>query len=203
MQTVQTPRVSAGTCRRVLGLVVLPLALASGCQTAEGTGALVGGGTGALLGNAVGKAAGGSGARTAGTLIGGGLGAIAGAATGSSLDRANNRAARAEAKADAATAAAAAQQSYLGLTEVADLARQGVTDQVIINQIHTTGSTYQLSGQDIVWLKQSLVSDRVISAMQATSARAPRRVYTATPVPVYVAEPPPPRVGVGYHFHGH
>ena len=38
----------------------------------------------------------------------------------------------------------------------------GYTDDVIINQIRTTGSTFRLSAADIEWLKANGVSDAVI-----------------------------------------
>jgi hypothetical protein len=82
------------------------------------------------------------------------------------------------------------------------MAQAHVTDDVIISQIRTTGSVFQLSTNDIVWLKTSGVSDPVVQEMQASATRYPRRVYTAVPVyaePVYV-EPPPVAFGVGIGF---
>ena len=85
------------------------------------------------------------------------------------------------------------------------MAQQRVSDDVIISQIRTTGSVYQLSPTDIVWLKQNGVSDPVVQEMQATAVRV--RGYPGGPVyavpaytPVYVVEPPPPPVAVGVGF---
>ena len=92
----------------------------------------------------------------------------------------------------------------MGITDVVYLAQQHVTDEVIITQIRTTHSVFQLSAGDTVWLKQQGVSDAVVQEMLATATRYPRRVYSATPVysqPVYVVEPPPPvAVGVGFGY---
>jgi hypothetical protein len=117
------------------------------------------------------------GCRTAGTGIGGALGAITGAAIGDSKDQASVRAARAEANAQAV--AAQSQALALGLTDIAQLSQQGITDSVIINQIRITGLVYHLSSQDIIWLKQNMVSDAIIREMQATASLVPvaRRIY--------------------------
>ena len=63
------------------------------------------------------------------------------------------------------------------------LTRQGTSDDIIINQIRTSGVAYQLSPDEISWLKQNQVHDCVIEAMQATAAGPPV---------VYVRQPPPP-----------
>jgi hypothetical protein len=179
----------------LVSAAVLPVLLACGCSSLTHTenGALAGGaigaGTGALVGSTTGHTGGGA-------LLGGAIGALSGGLIGSAVDKSERRA-------DAQLAAAQA-RSPLGLTEVAQMAQQHISDEVIIGQIRTTGAVYHLSPSDIYWLKQNGVNDRVIQEMQATAARAPRRVYTATPVypaPVYVVPPPPPvRVGVGFGF---
>ena len=169
---------------------VLPLYLACGCEGLSHTenGALIGGGigagTGAIIGHALGHTGGGA-------LIGAGAGALAGGLIGNSADKSDQR------------AAAAAQARQLGLTDVAQMSQQHISDAVIVGQIRSTGSVYRLSPTDIVWLKQNGVSDYVVNEMQATAYRYPGRVYTAAPVyteGVYVAEPPPPPVGVGVTF---
>ncbi|MFO0824986.1 MAG: hypothetical protein U0792_18005, partial [Gemmataceae bacterium] len=76
---------------------------------------------------------------------------------------------------------------------------QGHDDQVIINQIRATGSTFQLSGSDLDFLKSNGVSPRVMAEMQ-TARPAPARVYVReAPPPAVVFErpyyyPPPPAV---------
>jgi hypothetical protein len=131
-------------------------------------------------------------------VIGGAVGAVAGGLTGAAVDE-NKR----EAKA-AAVAAAQAQRGPLGLQEIADLTRNGSGDAVIIDQIRLTGSVYNLSAEQIVWLKQNSVSDAVIHEMQLTAYRtAPRPVQVVQPVYVVDPGPPPPvGVGVGVRFGG-
>jgi hypothetical protein len=197
MQIAQKPRNMRGIRRKLLGLALLPATLLAGCQTGEQTGALVGAGTGAVAGNVIGKAVGGNGSRTAGTILGAGVGTIVGAIAGKSHDEAVKNA---ETR-GAAQAQAAAQAEQGNLQQIAQLAQQGVTDTVIINQIRTSGQVYHLSADDIVYLKRYNVSDVVISEMQATATRQPRVVYQEVPVarPVYVAEPAP-AVGFGVSY---
>ena len=87
------------------------------------------------------------------------------------------------------------------------MAQQHVSDDVIITQIRTTRSVFQLSANDTIWLKQQGVSDVVIQEMLATPSRYYRRVYSAAPAyppPVYVVEPAPPvAVGVGFGYRWH
>jgi hypothetical protein len=175
---------------RVLTGVLLPALLACGCQSMNNTekGAVAGGGIGAGVGALIGHATGHTGA---GALIGGATGALVGGAVGNDIDKE---------KAKQERIAAATQ---LQLTDVASMAQQHIGDNLIINQIRTSGSVYHLNADQIVWLKQQGVSDVVISEMQATAYRVPRRVYTAEPVVVYEPPPPPVAVGVGIGFRGH
>jgi hypothetical protein len=182
---------------RFVSAAVFPALLACGCSTMSNTekgvglGGAIGAGTGAIIGHATGHTG-------AGALIGAGVGALSGGLVGHAIDSS-------EAKTQAQIAAASA-SGPLGLTDVAQMAQQHISDEVIIQQIRTTGSVYHLSPSDIDYLKQNGVSDAVVLEMQATATRYPRRVYTAAPVyqPVVVYEqPPPPPVGVGIGFVGH
>ncbi len=168
---------------RLLGAAALPFALCCGCSSMSNTD------QGILGGGAIGAGT--------GALIGAGVGAVTGGLIGNAEDKR-------EQKTQEAIAAAQAQQQ-IGLTDIVQMAQQHISDPVIISQIRSSHSLYQLSAQDTIWLKQNGVSDAVITEMMAT-ARYPRRVYTAAPVygePVYVVEPPPPvAVGVGVGFRG-
>jgi hypothetical protein len=176
-------------------IAVLPLALLNGCQSMSNTdkGALAGGGIGAGTGAVIGSATHNTGA---GALIGGAVGALAGGLTGAAIDES-------ERKRDAKLAAATAPPAHgpLRIEDVAQLARDHISDEVIINQIRTSATVFRLTVDDINYLKQNGVSDLVIAEMQNTVYRCPRRVYTAAPV-VYVEPPPPPPppVGVGLGF---
>lgn len=184
----------------VLGLSAL---VAGGCASMSntekgvGAGGLVGAGTGALIGNATGHSG-------AGALIGAGIGALSGGLIGNAVDESERRT-----DARIAAATATAPHGPIGVTDVVQMAQAHISDTVIISQMRSTGSVFQLSANDTIWLKQQGVSDVVVQEMLASANRAPRRVYTATPVyaqPVYVYEPPPPvavGVGFGYTHRGH
>jgi Flp pilus assembly secretin CpaC len=94
----------------------------------------------------------------------------------------------------------------MNLADVAALSSSGVSDEVIINQMHTTGARFKLSVEDILFLKKNNVSDAVVIEMQ-NSRLQPEAVMPpmpSTPMmpppayyapPVYYAPPPPPVVG--------
>jgi hypothetical protein len=195
---------SFGGSRKVvfhLLVVLAPLIGANGCASMSNTdkGVLAGGGIGAGTGAIIGSATHNAGA---GALIGGAVGAVAGGLTGHAIDES-------ERKQDAKLAAATAPPAGgpLRIEDVAQLARDHIGDEVIINQIRTSGTVYNLTVEDINYLKQNGVSDAVISEMQNTILRYPRRVYA--PAPVYQPNvvivdpgPPPPAIGVGVGFGG-
>jgi outer membrane lipoprotein SlyB len=184
-QAVLSPVRGHRWIRRALA-VVLPLALLNGCSTMSNTdkGVAAGAGLGAATGALIGSATHNTGV---GAVAGAALGAIGGGLIGHGIDES-------EKKTDAKIAAAQAVEARrLGLTDIAQMAQQHISDEVIITQIRTTGSVFTLSATDIQWLKENGVSDRVVIEMQATASRA--HVYA--PTAVYVAEPPPPPVGFG------
>jgi hypothetical protein len=167
----------------------------NGCASMSNTekGALAGGGIGAGTGAIIGSATHNTGA---GALIGGAVGTLAGGLTGHAIDES-------EKKQDAKLAAATAPPARppLRMEDIAQLAHDHVADEVIINQIRTSGTVFALTVNDINYLKQNGVSDAVIAEMQNTVYRCPRRVYT--PAPVVIVDPgppPPPPIGVGIGF---
>jgi len=199
------------SARLILALAIAALLpFATGCSTMSNTGkgALAGGaigaGTGALIGQAAGGKAG------PGAVIGGAIGALTGGAIGNEEDRRerevlHDRVHQAEAQ-------AAATRNHLGIADVMQLAKDGQSDDIIINQIRTTGSTYDLSTEDLRMLRANGVSDTVIKEMQhhrPNAYRRPRYVAGPPPViygpppPVYIVAPPPPpppvAFGVGFH----
>jgi hypothetical protein len=137
-----------------------------------------------------------------GTVIGGLtrhplLGAAAGAAVGSGVGA---MAGHSEDKRDQRVAQAYAARA-LQVNDVVQLVQSGQSDDVIMNQIYTTGSVYQLTPADLNYLRQQQVSDRIIMYMQS---RTPGVVRAGPPGSVYVVGPPPPpvAVGVGIGFGG-
>ena len=161
---------------RTLCLVASVAILAIGCQTPEGendrtaTGALTGGilgaGTGAIIGGISGHHAG------EGALIGGAIGAVTGGIIGNQQQR------ETLARQSPQTMQRVEQGQPLGLADIKALAKAGVSDEVIISQIRNSRSSYRLSTVEIIDLKDSGVSERVIDFMINTPSLYP---------------PPPPR----------
>jgi hypothetical protein len=160
---------------------------------------------GGVVGTAAGTAIGALTGRPAvGAVVGGLAGTATGALVGNEVDKDENR--RKDIAQAAALADAQSQQQRMGLADVIALSRAGHSDQVIINQIRTTRSTFQLTASDLDMLKNEGVSQRVIAEMQAARAvparvvvrePAPTVIYDQGPVfvrpaPVYVYGPPRP-----------
>jgi hypothetical protein len=172
--------------KALAGAALAPLLLVAGCQTNTGTGLLAGGAIGALAGGAIGAATHHAGT---GALIGAAAGSTIGGLAGASEDHHERQMARAD-----------AERRALGIQDVVALTKSGTSDQIIINQINTSGAIYHLSGAEIQWLHDSGVHDPVIETMQATASRPP--VYIRERPAVVYVEPPPPPIGVGFVFHG-
>jgi len=182
------------------GLLIAVLSSTVGCSSLTPTenGVLGGGALGGVTGAVVGHALGNTGA---GAVIGTGVGAVAGGLTGNAIEESERKQVR---------AVAAQQQAarQLGLTDIVQMTQGRVSDSVIIGQIRSTGSFYQLSSTDIQWLKDNGVSDAVVVEMQQTASRGRPVAYGRPVQPVYVVEqpvyvgPPPPVIGVGFGY-GH
>ncbi len=172
------------------GLALLAC-FSSGCESMSNTakGGLVGGGLGAGLGAAAG---GGKGA-----LLGGIIGTGIGGLVGNDVDHQEKK----QKEYELAAAQSAASGPRLGMTEVIQLTQQGLPENVIINQIRNTGSTFQLSVEDLRTLQANHVSPNVVGEMQNRPPVA-RVIRQPRPVVVYESYPPPPPVmviGGGYY----
>jgi uncharacterized protein YcfJ len=154
-----------------------------GTQNNTGTGALIGGAFGALAGAALGGRHGGTDA-----LIGAGAGALAGGLIGNAADQEQN--ARLQEQAPQ-TYVRVSQQQPLSTTDVKALAKAGISDDVIINQITSTHTGFHLTSSDIIDLRNSGVSDKVVNFMIGT-ASDPSAVPSGDSVVVQDAPPPPP-----------
>ena len=172
----------------------------TGCVGASKTaqGAAVGGGlgaaTGAIIGSQTGKAG-------PGALIGGAVGAGLGGLIGNEEDRRDKQVSEQR----------AASARMISTDEIVRLTQSGTKEDVIINQIRTTGATFRLTTDDLVMLQQNNVPPTVIKEMQSRRPEmvgqprypGPRVVHESVyvvspPPPVYVAPPPPGfQVGVG------
>ncbi len=129
---------------------------------------------GALTGAAIGE---GKNEPLAGAVIGTAVGALAGAAIGDSVD---NDIARRDAYYQR-------QMNYVvsqavTVDQVINLSRAGVSDSVIVTQMHTHGVAQRLQPNDLIVMKHAGVSDVVIQSMQTARMAA---VPIASPAPVY------------------
>ena len=180
--------------------ILAALTAGSGCASMNNTekGALGGGVFGTAAGTVIGAA---TGRPLLGAAVGGAVGTAGGALIGNSVDK-DERYQRDVTQA-AAVAAAQAQQARLGISDVMGLAQAGHDDTVIINQIRSSGSTFDLTASDLDMLKRAGVSQRVIAEMQVSRPTPPRVIVREPrPViydtsPVYVQPAPPPVVIVG------
>lgn len=172
------------TRSRLFRLLILPALLplfpALGCGTTNTERGLSGGaGVGAVLG----ALAGGPRHALGGALIGAGAGAAVGGLAGAAADNSERK-----------TAARVAAARALQLQDVVKMTQSGLSEDLVIGQIRSSGSVFALRTDDILYLKNNGVGEPVIRYMQATGTRMVP-VYGAVQ-PVYVVEPPPP-VGFG------
>ena len=151
-----------------------------------GSGALLGGAIGAITGAAIGgNRHGGSDA-----LFGAAAGAIAGGLIGHSMDQ--QQQARLQAQAPQ-TYVRVSQQQPLSTADVKALAKAGIAEDVIINQLASTHSGFRLGTADIIDLRDSGVSEKVINYMIST-ANDPTAVVSGMPAPVMVVNDGPPPI---------
>jgi hypothetical protein len=169
--------------RRKMLLGALVLTTCCGCSTMNNTdkGVVGGGILGGLGGLAVGAATGNPGA---GAAIGAGLGAVAGGATGAMVDNAERRT---DEKIAQATATQVAMPAGPSLVEIVEMSQKGHPDSIIINHIRNSGAAYNLTIQDIDYLRSRGVSEAVVVELQTR----PVRPVVVRPAPVVVHEPPP------------
>ncbi len=175
-----------------LGLLAGSLLACTGCATANNTqlGTAVGAGYGALAGAIVGS---GSGHGAGGAVIGALAGATAGNLIGAAEDAREDR--------DAAYAYAAAREMDRQAITNFDLIRMsqsGVGDTVIVNSVRSRGGNFDLSPDGVIALKNSGVSDYVISEIQQLAIRQPAEVYVPRQPSVVVIERPAPVFHAGF-----
>ncbi len=132
--------------------------LFTGCESKAGTGALAGAGVGALAGGLIGGNA-------AGVLIGGAVGAATGAVIGAALDSEDRDKLE---RNSPGTLQKIDGRQQLSLHDIEEMAKNGIQDDVIIAQIQNTNSVFYLTSEEIVELKQSGVSDKVLEFMIKT-----------------------------------
>ncbi|MBI2804563.1 MAG: hypothetical protein HYX68_06215 [Planctomycetes bacterium] len=163
-----------------------------GCSSMNNTekgmlgGAAVGTGAGALIGRG----------NPVAMLVGGIFGTAIGGMAGSNQDYREDR----RAATIAAVNAQAARQ--MSINEVVQLSQRNTPDSIIIDQIRTTGSVFNLSTDDLTYLQDQRVSPRVIQEMQARRHARPVVIQEGPvivgPPPVIYEPAPVFGVGIGY-----
>ena len=160
------------------------------------SGALAGGATGAMIGS-MSRHSGPEGA-----LVGGAVGAVIGGIIGHGLDQTQQAHLRAQSP---QTYQRVEQGQPLTVTDVKELVRAGISDDLIISQIRNSRTVYHLTTADIISLKSAGVSERIIDFMintptQLGSAQVDGVVGPAPPPPppeTYSPAPGPEYVWVG------
>jgi outer membrane lipoprotein SlyB len=163
----------------------------TGCQSPDGTqnntagGALIGGAIGAVTGAAIG------GSRHGGpdALIGAAAGAVGGLLIGNSMDQEQNARLRAQAS---QTYVKVDQGQPLSIADVKALAKAGISEDVIINQIKNSHTVFHLSSADIIDLRDAGVTDKIVNCMISTPGTAGANAEASSTVIVQQAPPPPP-----------
>jgi len=153
-----------------------------GTQNNTGSGALIGAGTGALIGGANGR--GGEGA-----LVGAAIGLLAGGLVGNAIDQDQQARLRAQAP---VTYTRVEQGQPLSIADVKALAKAGISEDVIINQIKNSHTVFHLSAADIIDLRDAGVTDKIVNYMISTPSTAGANVEASSTVIVQQAPPPPP-----------
>ncbi len=126
-------------------------------QQGAGIGALLGAGTGAIIGHQTGN-------RDKGALIGALAGAAGGGLLGNAADKEDERNAAVH-DAHMTRQQARAEARAMDNRQVIKLTRQGISDDLIIQNIHNKGGMFDTSADGIGYLKEQRVSDRVVAEM--------------------------------------
>jgi uncharacterized protein YcfJ len=147
----------------VLCLLAMSLMIV-GCETKAQSGALVGGGAGAGLGAIIGHQSGRAGT---GALIGGAVGAAGGYMVGNEMDKKDEREQRAyERSAQDRRYQEPPPPAGVSRRDVIAWSRQGLSDDIIIDRIERSRSSFRLTAADENELRDNNVSEDVIRAMK-------------------------------------
>lgn len=130
-----------------------------GSQTRSGEGAVIGGLLGATAGGVVGH-------QSHHGLEGAAIGAAAGALTGAIIGGQIQKPGQTTQPAQTAGANVAANPNQMTILQIVELTKQGANENVIIDKIRLSNSKFNLTSDDINYLKQQGVSQNVINAMQ-------------------------------------
>lgn len=75
------------------------------------------------------------------------------------------------------------------LVDIVRLAKSGLSEDLIVNTIKASNETYDLSANDLVYLKENGVNDVIIEALMATKSRAVTPTAVVAPAAAAVAVP--------------
>jgi hypothetical protein len=162
-------------------------------QTGEG--AALGGVAGAVIGGIVGHQ---NDETPEGALIGGAIGAVTGGVIGRARAQSQQRQQIYTQPVYGSAVAAQPGVPYystparkpVSIADVITLTRSGVSEGVIINQIHTNGVINHPEVNEVVLMHQQGVSNVVIESMQQANIGAPTAPVAAVPVRAYAAPAP-------------
>jgi hypothetical protein len=88
-----------------------------------------------------------------------------------------------------------------GVDDVLKLSRAQISEDVVVNYVHNSGTVYNLEPNDIVYLRNQGVSDRVINAMMDQRTRTTAMAaQTVQPAPVLVAPTPDPNAAAAAQY---
>jgi outer membrane lipoprotein SlyB len=182
--------------------IVSVLTSNSFAQQRSRDGAVAGGAAGAIIGGIIGHQ---NDETPEGALIGGVVGAVAGGLMGNARDQQINRERYYQAQLyDQQQQLRQLARPSMRMNDVIAMSQSGVSDNVIVNHIQTSGVERRLEVSEIIQMHQQGVSDHVISAMQRAPLAGTRQVAPVQYRPAFQAPPtiityevlPPPR----YHY---
>ncbi len=148
--------------RRMCALVLCVglIVLSAGCEsnkTRVAEGSVIGGVLGAAAGAGIGSLSGNAGA---GAGIGAAVGALGGGIIGAQIDKPDQK--------KQTAVEGTANPDQMSIQQVAEMSKKGTQDDVIIDKIRATNSKFRLSANDLNYLRQEGVSQRVIDVMQGS-----------------------------------
>jgi len=140
----------------------------TGCMSPQGrpdytaSGALAGGATGAIIGSAsAGRHSGSAG------LVGAAVGAVVGGIIGHGMDQAQEAQLRTQSP---QTIQRIEQSQPLAVADIISMVKAGVSDDLVISQIRYSRTVYHLRSGEIIELKNTGVSEKIIDFMINTPA---------------------------------
>jgi len=154
--------------KRICALILCAgmILLGAGCATNKtrvAEGSVIGGVLGAAAGAGIGSLSGNAGA---GAGIGAAVGAISGGLIGSQMEKPGQG--NQTTTAQGANTTAASNPNQMSIQQIAELSKQGVHEDVIIDKIRLSNSKFRLSAEDLSYLRQQGVSQKVLDVMQGS-----------------------------------